>query len=94
MRTITIAITGRILENKLVLCIEDNGPGLDEARLAALQCILNDENVMPKPIGLYNVHRVAQLLYGEEYGLTLESSYGQGMRVWLKIPVIMEENNV
>lgn len=94
VKNIAIAITGRILENKLVLCVEDNGPGLDEAKLTELQAMLNDENVMPKRIGLYNVHRVAQLLYGEEYGLTLESSYGQGMRVWLKIPVILEENNV
>lgn len=93
-KSITIAITGRILENKLVLCVEDNGPGLDKAKLADLQSMLNDENVMPKRIGLYNVHRVAQLLYGEESGLTLESAYGQGMRVWLKIPVILEENNV
>lgn len=93
-KRITLGITGRVLENKLVLCVEDNGPGLDEVKLAALQAMLNDENATPQRIGLYNVHRVAQLLYGQDYGVQLESAYGQGMRVLLKIPVILEENNV
>ena len=93
-KNITVAITGRSFDNNLVLCVEDNGPGLAEGQLAKLQAVLDDENAMPKRIGLYNVHRVTQLLYGQEYGLTIESVYGKGMRVLLKIPVIVEDDNV
>ncbi len=93
-KKITIRITGRRQAKQLVLCVEDDGPGLDAARLAALQAVLEDENAMPKRIGLYNVHRVAQLLYGQEYGLTIESVSGEGMRVLLKVPVILEDDDV
>lgn len=93
-KKITIRITGRTLDKNLVLCVADDGPGLDPVRLTALQAVLNDENAMPKRIGLYNVHRVAQLLYGQEYGLFIESVYGEGMRVLLKIPVILEDDDV
>lgn len=93
-KKITIRITGHRQAKQLVLCVEDDGPGLDAARLAALQAVLNDENAMPKRIGLYNVHRVAQLLYGQEYGLTIESVDGEGMRVLLKVPVILEDDDV
>ena len=93
-KNISIAIIGRMFDNNLVLCVEDDGPGLNEAQLVMLQAVLNDKNTMPKRIGLYNVHRVAQLLYGPEYGLTIESICGEGMRVLLKIPIILEDDNV
>lgn len=93
-KKITIRIIGRAMDNQLVLCVEDDGPGLDQAQLATLQALLNDENAMPERIGLYNVHRVVQLLYGQEYGLALESAQGKGMRVLLKIPAILEDNDV
>ncbi|HMM22416.1 MAG TPA: sensor histidine kinase [Selenomonadales bacterium] len=93
-KSITIAITGRMLGQDLELGVEDDGPGVDQMQLAALQAALNDENAMPKRIGLYNVHRVAQLLYGPDYGLTIASGKGKGMKVLLKIPAELEADNV
>lgn len=92
-KKITIVITGRTFDNQLVLCVEDDGPGLDEEQLARLQAVLDDENTNPQRIGLYNVHRVVQLLYGAEYGLTIESA-GPGMKVLLRIPLILEDDHV
>lgn len=93
-RKLTIHITGQAYEDYLALCVEDDGPGMSAEQLAKLKSLLADENAMPKHIGLYNVHRAAQLLYGKEYGLTIESRSGQGMRVVLKIPVMLEEEHV
>ncbi|WP_371363199.1 hypothetical protein SRRS_41470 [Sporomusa rhizae] len=93
-RKLTIHITGQAYEDCLALCVEDDGPGMSAEQLAKLKRLLADENAMPKHIGLYNVHRAAQLLYGKEYGLTIESRSGQGMRVVLKIPVMLEEEHV
>ena len=92
-KKITIVITGRTFDNQLVLCVEDDGPGLDEEQLVRLQAVLDDENTNPQRIGLYNVHRVVQLLYGAEYGLTIESA-GPGMKVLLRIPLILEDDHV
>ena len=92
-KKITIVITGRMLDNQLVLCVEDDGPGLDVEQLARLQAVFDDENTNPQRIGLYNVHRVVQLLYGAEYGLTIESA-GPGMKVLLRIPLILEDDHV
>lgn len=89
-----VHITGRMLGNDLVFCVEDDGPGMSEEQLAALRVVINDENAMPKRIGLYNVHRAAQLLYGKDYGLTIESGGEKGLRVMLKIPMILEEDHV
>ena len=38
-------------------------------------------------LGLYNIHRRIQLMYGEEYGIFLESEIGQGVVVVLVLPV-------
>lgn len=93
-RKLTIQITGRAFDDYFELCVADDGPGMNEEQLATLRALFNDENAAPKRIGLYNVHRSAQLLYGKEYGLDIESTYGKGIRVVLKIPFILEENDV
>lgn len=93
-RKLTIHITGQAFEDYFALCVEDDGPGMSSEQLDKLKNLLADENAMPEHIGLYNVHRAAQLLYGKEYGLTIKSCLGQGMWVVLKIPVMLEETNV
>lgn len=89
-RKLLIQITGRALEDHFALCVEDDGPGMSEEQLNALRALFDDENAMPKRIGLYNVHRAAQLLYGKDFGLTIDSSIGKGMRVVLKLPLVLE----
>ncbi|SFL92695.1 sensor histidine kinase [Pelosinus propionicus] len=93
-RKLRVQITGRALDQRLALCIEDDGPGISEEALTALRALLNNENAMPKRIGLYNVHRTAQLLYGKDYGLNLESLQGKGLRVTLTMPIVLEDDDV
>jgi two-component system sensor histidine kinase YesM len=93
-RKLTIQITGRAFDHHFALCVEDDGPGMNEEQLTALRALLNDENAMPKRIGLYNVHRTAQLLYGKNYGLSIESICGKGLRVILKMPIVLEDDDV
>jgi two-component system sensor histidine kinase YesM len=93
-RQLTVSITGQALGNDLILCVEDDGPGMNAEKLAALRLLLDAEDAMPQRIGLYNVHRAAQLLYGKDYGLTLASISGKGMRVMLRIPAITEDHDV
>lgn len=92
-KNISIRIIIRAAGRDLILCVEDDGPGMNSEKLAALRRLLNDETAMPEHIGLYNVHRAARLLYGEDYGLVLESAPGEGVRALLKIPVVLEDRD-
>lgn len=92
-RKLTIHIVGRSFGNYFTISVEDDGPGMRTEQLVKLRALLDDENAMPQRIGLYNVHRAAQLLYGKEYGLTIDSIEGQGMKAVLKIPIILEADD-
>ncbi|RCW69803.1 two-component system sensor histidine kinase YesM [Saliterribacillus persicus] len=74
--------------NKLIIKIEDNGPGIKEADLSQLNLsfksnpmIRRDEN-----FGLINVHARIALIYGENYGLEVESVIGKGTTVMIRLP--------
>ena len=93
-RFIRVLITGRRVEDHLELYVEDNGGGVPPSRLEEIRRSLEDENANSTHIGLYNVHRVLQLLYGPEYGLTIESECQKGTKVTLKILMEMGDENV
>lgn len=66
-------------EDGIVIEISDNGQGIPEDRVSAIRKSLKEDlNAVSKHIGLKNVHKRIQLLYGEQYGLTISSVYGSG----------------
>lgn len=91
---LTIAITGKIVNEDLVFEVKDNGSGMTTEELAAVRKILREPENMTKHIGLYNVHRRLVLLYGEKYGLEINSIYGEGTFVKITIPCGKEDNYV
>ena len=65
--------------------VEDNGIGIEQEKLQGL--LTSPEEMNGKDsIGLWNIHLRMKMLYGESYGLELESEEGKGTRVYLKIP--------
>jgi two-component system sensor histidine kinase YesM len=73
--------------------ITDTGKGMETEELAALQAKLSMENAEPaqngqpgKSIGLSNIHNRLRLLFGERYGIAIESKPGQGTTVTLRLP--------
>ena len=42
-------------------------------------------------IGLYNVNKRITLVYGETYGVEIESEYGKGTTITLKLPLVKDE---
>lgn len=91
MHSIAVSISARLEEERLKLCVEDNGNGIDKDRLEELRKGLEQEDVYREHIGLYNSHRVVRLLYGPEFGMTIDSSPGNGTRVVITLPADMEE---
>lgn len=83
---LNIEIEIKKVGNDISIKVEDNGPGIDKQEYERIQDILEDENAEPLNIGLYNVHRTIKLLYGNDYGLKVESSQW-GTKVVLLIPI-------
>lgn len=80
-----IHVTGRVQNDSLVLEVADDGIGMTKERLEAVQASLADGRC--EGFGLRTVHQRIQILFGAEYGLSVESSPGAGTRVIVTIPM-------
>jgi len=67
----------------LQIIVEDNGVGISAQKMEKL---LKTDTGQETSIGLSNIHSRMKMLYGEEYGLTIESEEGKGTKVFLNIP--------
>lgn len=85
-KNLNINIIGYVLNGDLILEVKDNGSGMTEEHLAVVRDMLRKPQNMTKYIGLYNVHRRLILLYGDEYGIEIDSVYGEGTYVKITIP--------
>lgn len=89
-----IRVTGRLEDGNVILSVTDNGIGMSEEQVAL---ILTDSSRMHKRgsgVGLVNVNNRIRLLFGGEYGLTVESEPDEGTTVYVRIPAVpyTEEN--
>lgn len=89
-----ITIFGYRKDSTLFLCVEDNGIGMDEVTLNALNGYINDENDKFKSIGLRNVNKRIKLRYGNTFGLHIESSPANGTKVTVSLPIESENSYV
>ena len=84
-----ITITGYEEEGIFFLLIEDNGIGITQERLEQVRNgILGKVSTGKAIYGLYNVNERIRLNFGEEYGISLDSSYGEWTRVKVMLPCI------
>ena len=82
-----IIITGVKEKDYFRLIIEDNGIGINKDRLIQIRSEINNNKMDGKGIyGLYNVNERIRLNFGEEYGVSIESNYGEGTTVSIKLP--------
>ena len=83
-----IIVSGEKKEEDILITIEDNGMGMPEE---VLEKILTDNSKVPKHgsgVGVINVHSRIRLMFGEKYGLSIESEPDEGTRVTICIPAI------
>jgi two-component system sensor histidine kinase YesM len=76
-------------EQTMLITVEDDGAGMENTAMRALSEEL-EQNVYifdSEHIGIHNVHRRLRLLFGYEYGLTLEKP-SKGFRIVMHCPII------
>ncbi|MDQ6418853.1 sensor histidine kinase [Paenibacillus sp. LHD-117] len=89
-----IRIEGILKQDVMILSVGDNGKGIPLPELMKLRQSLNEKSELEAKsdsLGLSNVHMRLQMVYGSEYGLTIESMDGAGTEVTLKIPAVVKE---
>ena len=83
----TITIIGERSENGFVLYVRDNGIGMTQERLNEVRAGIQKLSYTGKEIyGLYNVNERIRLNFGETYGISIESTYGEGTCVSISLP--------
>ena len=89
-------------QSRLLVRVSDNGVGMDEKTLEALnrrlgksgEQITNNEQEQKGGIALYNVNNRIRLIFGEEYGLHIYSIENVGTDVEITIPAITSEREI
>ena len=78
----------------LVICIEDNGIGMDTSAINE-SLSKNELDFVEKgnSIGLHNINARLKMLYGNTYGMYLESTLGEGTKVFMILPDSGEDSS-
>ncbi|MGW2482273.1 sensor histidine kinase [Streptomyces sp. NPDC001571] len=78
-----ITISALDAGNEAEVVIEDDGAGMDPERLRR---VLRGEGGASGGIGLLNVDERLRQVYGDAYGLVIETGVGAGMKITARIP--------
>lgn len=78
-----IVVRVGLAPDAVIYQIRDDGEGISKERLSELRGELKRSQ---EGFGLKNVDIRVKLNYGEKYGVTLDSEYGQGTEVTVRIP--------
>lgn len=81
----TITISGRFDGEDIFIEIEDNGCGIEENTLSNINFTLKNKRE-PSSIGIFNVHERLKIVYGDSYGLEIDSKENIGTKVTIHIP--------
>lgn len=78
-------------KQQLSISIRDNGQGISSEQLTKLKSLIETHTISSSEthngIALSNVHERLQLLYGKEYGVTIDGEEHKGFSVTLVVPM-------
>ena len=80
---IRITISALDAGSEAEVVIEDDGTGMDPERLRQ---VLRGEGGTSTGIGLLNVDERLRQVYGDDYGLVIETGIGAGMKITVRLP--------
>jgi len=97
-----ISITAMTTQSRLLISVSDNGSGMDDDTLLALNKRLLAGDYAPrgessdnrsKGIALVNVNSRIKLIFGNHYGLTAYSTKGVGTEIRISLPLINKKRD-
>ena len=86
-----INITGYLEGEDLVFTVHDDGIGISSEKLEEIKNLLQNKERNADDslgMGLLNVHERIRIMFGQRYGIEIESIFQEGTTVHLKIPAI------
>ena len=83
-----IKIKGLCDDNKIILIVSDDGVGIEKDALDELNKTLSETSFTNEKshIGLSNVNQRIKIIFGDSYGIHVESTVGVGTDVYVTIP--------
>lgn len=75
----------------LIVEVKDNGIGISRERIQEIFEEKETGEEKRTSVGIINIHKRLKLLYGENYGIHIESEVSDGTKVWFQIPVSKKE---
>ena len=77
-------------EDHIMFVVEDNGYGIEPARLVWMRDNLDSRPTGQKGIGVANIYQRLKLFYGDDVVFQIESRLGEGTRITIIIPDDLE----
>ena len=74
----------------LRISIADNGLGMANERLEEIEEILRSGELPSRHIGISNVVRRLRLIFGEQVGFSLTSAPGEGTKIEILLPLMLD----
>jgi len=83
-------VSSSISGKDLLIRIQDNGVGIDPEQVRHLRDHLEESSntLTEEHIGLKNVHEQIRYYFGNKYGITIDSTFGKGTTVTVRIPAL------
>lgn len=82
-----LKITGYGGDDNIEFIVEDNGVGMNGEKLDTLNARLKEADYMGEShIGLYNINKRIKIIFGEEYGIRVESEADIGTKTIVTLP--------
>ena len=72
--------------DRVVIDVMDDGVGMKPAVEARLKSVLRNHETGSSGYGIANVNERIQIMYGEEFGVTFETEYGEGSVFRITLP--------
>lgn len=83
----TVKITAKIKDGEMHIAVHDDGVGI---KPEIMPKVLKPGFGSGSGVGLSNVHERLKILFGEEYGVTISSTPGEGTSVHLRVPLLLD----
>ena len=85
-----IIVQGRKEEDEILFTVADNGMGIPEEEIEFLLTDTQRVHKKGSGVGLVNVNNRIKILFGEKYGLHIESELDEGTTATIIIPKMEE----